>query len=194
MALLTFKFLKPLLLQDWKKMLNSKVEKSEKMSNISLFEKLTPDIKKYFLSLGLDNETSEDLSHDVYIKMAENYLDKKESKKNLRSLMYEVARNVRNDHFRKEYRLPKLQSIDEVEYSLTDNIEVDSEAIKNIESKELRNKIELLPPFKQKILELKYNFDFSYEEIAEIMNLELGTVKSQLFRAKEDLKNIISDN
>jgi RNA polymerase sigma-70 factor (ECF subfamily) len=175
-------------------MLNSKVEKSEKMSNISLFEKLTPDIKKYFLSLGLDNETSEDLSQDVYIKMAENYLDKKESKKNLRSLMYEVARNVRNDHFRKEYRLPKLQSIDEVEYSLTDNIEVDSEAIKNIESKELRNKIELLPPFKQKILELKYNFDFSYEEIAEIMNLELGTVKSQLFRAKEDLKNIISDN
>ena len=126
--------------------------------------------------------------------MAENYLDKKESKKNLRSLMYEVARNVRNDHFRKEYRLPKLQSIDEVEYSLTDNIEVDSEAIKNIESKELRNKIELLPPFKQKILELKYNFDFSYQEIAEIMNLELGTVKSQLFRAKEDLKNIISDN
>ena len=164
------------------------------MSNISLFERLTPDIKKYFLSLGLDNETSEDLSQDVYIKMAENYLDKKESKKNLRSLMYEVARNVRNDHFRKEYRLPKLQSIDEVEYSLTDNIEVDSEAIKNIESKELRNKIELLPPFKQKILELKYNFDFSYQEIAEIMNLELGTVKSQLFRAKEDLKNIISDN
>ena len=194
MALLTFKFLKPLPLQDWKKMLNSKVEKSEKMSNISLFEKLTPDIKKYFLSLGLDNETSEDLSQDVYIKMAENYLDKKESKKNLRSLIYEVARNVRNDHFRKEYRLPKLQSIDEVEYSLTDNIEVDSEAIKNIESKELRNKIELLPPFKQKILELKYNFDFSYQEIAEIMNLELGTVKSQLFRAKEDLKNIISDN
>tara|TARA_B110000495_G_scaffold189436_1_gene190500 strand:+ start:492 stop:1076 length:585 start_codon:yes stop_codon:yes gene_type:complete len=193
-ALLTFKFLKPLPLQDWKKMLNSKLEKGEKLSNISLFEKLTPDIKKYFLSLGLDNETSEDLSQDVYIKMAENYLDKKESKKNLRSLMYEVARNVRNDHFRKEYRLPKLQSIDEVEYSLTDNIEVDSEAIKNIESKELRNKIELLPPFKQKILELKYNFDFSYQEIAEIMNLELGTVKSQLFRAKEDLKNIISDN
>lgn len=175
-------------------MLNSKLEKGKKLSNISLFEKLTPDIKKYFLSLGLDNETSEDLSQDVYIKMAENYLDKKESKKNLRSLMYEVARNVRNDHFRKEYRLPKLQSIDEVEYSLTDNIEVDSEAIKNIESKELRNKIELLPPFKQKILELKYNFDFSYQEIAEIMNLELGTVKSQLFRAKEDLKNIISDN
>ena len=44
---------------------------------------------------------------------------------------------------------------------------------------------------KQKILELKYKHDFSYEEIAEIMNIELGTVKSQLFRAKEELKNLL---
>ena len=63
----------------------------DKLINIDLFEKLTPDIKKYFLSLGINNETSEDLSQDVFIKMAENYADKKESKKNLRSLMYEVA-------------------------------------------------------------------------------------------------------
>ena len=59
---------------------------------------------------------------------------------------------------------------------------------------ELKNKIDLLPPLKQKILELKYNFDFSYQEIAEIMNLELGTVKSQLFRAKEELKTLISND
>jgi RNA polymerase sigma-70 factor (ECF subfamily) len=174
------------------KMLNSKLNKGEKLPNISLFEKLTPDIKKYFLSLGLNNETSEDLSQDVFIKMTESYADKKESKKNLRSLMYEVARNVRNDHFRKAYRIPKLQSLEEVEYYLADNVEVESTVVKNLESNELKDKIDLLPPLKQKILELKYNFNFSYQEIAEIMNLELGTVKSQLFRAKEELKTLIS--
>ena len=70
----------------------------------------------------------------------------------------------------------------------------ESTALKNLESSELKNKIDLLPPLKQKILELKYNFDFSYQEIAEIMNLELGTVKSQLFRAKEELKTLISNS
>tara|TARA_B100000242_G_C42998636_1_gene463885 strand:- start:403 stop:897 length:495 start_codon:yes stop_codon:yes gene_type:complete len=163
------------------------------MTNTPFFEKLVPDIKKYYMSVGLNLETSEDLSQEVFIKMIENYAHKKESKKNLRSLMYEVAKNVRNDYFRKLYRIPKLKSLEEVDYYLVDNVEVESTVLKNLESSELKDKIELLSPLKQKILELKYNFDFSYQEIAEIMNLELGTVKSQLFRAKEELKTLISN-
>ena len=164
------------------------------MTNTPFFEKLVPDIKKYYMSVGLNLETSEDLSQEVFIKMIENYAHKKESKKNLRSLMYEVAKNVRNDYFRKLYRIPKLKSLEEVDYYLVDNVEVESTVLKNLESSELKDKIELLSPLKQKILELKYNFDFSYQEIAEIMNLELGTVKSQLFRAKEELKTLISNS
>ena len=164
------------------------------MTNTPFFEKLVPDIKKYYMSVGLNLETSEDLSQEVFIKMIENYAHKKESKKNLRSLMYEVAKNARNDYFRKLYRIPKLKSLEEVDYYLVDNVEVESTVLKNLESSELKDKIELLSPLKQKILELKYNFDFSYQEIAEIMNLELGTVKSQLFRAKEELKTLISNS
>ena len=164
------------------------------MTNTPFFEKLVPEIKKYYMSVGLNLETSEDLSQEVFIKMIENYGHKKESKKNLRSLTYQVAKNVRNDYFRKLYRIPKLQSLEEVDYYLVDNVEVESTVLKNLESSELKDKIELLHPLKQKILELKYNFDFSYQEIAEIMNLELGTVKSQLFRAKEELKTLISNS
>ena len=164
------------------------------MTNTPFFEKLVPDIKKYYMSVGLNLETSEDLSQEVFIKMIENYTHKKESKKNLRSLMYEVAKNARNDYFRKLYRIPKLKSLEEVDYYLVDNVEVESTVLKNLESSELKDKIELLSPLKQKILELKYSFDFSYQEIAEIMNLELGTVKSQLFRAKEELKTLISNS
>ena len=163
------------------------------MTNTPFFEKLVPDIKKYYMSVGLNLETSEDLSQEVFIKMIENYAHKKESKKNLRSLMYEVAKNARNDYFRKLYRIPKLKSLEEVDYYLVDHVEVESIVLKNLESSELKDKIELLSPLKQKILELKYSFDFSYQEIAEIMNLELGTVKSQLFRAKEELKTLISN-
>ena len=105
--------------------------------------------------------------------------------------MYEVARNIRNDHFRKLYRIPKLQSIESVENILEDQSRVDITVIKNTEAKEVQNKIQQLAPLKQKILELKYKHEFSYEEIAEIMNIELGTVKSQIFRAKEELKNLL---
>ena len=126
--------------------------------------------------------------------MVENYSELQESKKNLRSLMYEVARNIRNDHFRKLYKIPKLQSLESVENILDDQSRVDITVIKNIEVEEVQNKIKQLAPMKQKILELKYKHEFSYEEIAEIMNLELGTVKSQLFRTKEELKTLISNS
>ena len=164
------------------------------MSNTPFFEKLVPDIKKYYMSVGLNLETSEDLSQEVFIKMIENYAHKKESKKNLRSLMYEVAKNVRNDYFRKQYRIPKLQSLDTVSYEVEDIVNIETTTIKNLEITDLKQKITLLSPLKQKILELKYNMDLSYVEIAEIMNIELGTVKSQLFRAKEELKTLISND
>lgn len=160
-------------------------------SNQYLFEKYLPEIEKYYLSLGLDKPTAEDLSQDVFIKMVENYSELQESKKNIRSLMYEVARNIRNDHFRKLYRIPKLQSIESVENILEDQSRVDVTVIKNTEVEEVQNKFQQLAPLKQKILELKYKHEFSYEEIAEIMNIELGTVKSQIFRAKEELKNLL---
>ena len=160
-------------------------------SNQYLFEKYLPEIEKYYLSLGLDKPTAEDLSQDAFIKMVENYSELQESKKNIRSLMYEVARNIRNDHFRKLYRIPKLQSIESVENILEDPSKVDITVIKNTEVEEFQNKIQQLAPLKQKILELKYKHEFSYEEIAEIMNIELGTVKSQIFRAKEELKNLL---
>ena len=160
-------------------------------SNQYLFEKYLPEIEKYYLSLGLDKPTAEDLSQDVFIKMVENYSELQESKKNIRSLIYEVARNIRNDHFRKLYRIPKLQSIESVENILEDQSRVDVTVIKNTEVEEVQNKFQQLAPLKQKILELKYKHEFSYEEIAEIINIELGTVKSQIFRAKEELKNLL---
>ena len=159
-------------------------------SNLNIFEKFLPEIEKYYLSLGLDKPTSEDLSQDVFLKMVENYSELQESKKNIRSLMYEVARNIRNDHFRKLYKIPKLQSLESVENILDDQSRVDITVIKNTEVEEVQNKIQQLAPMKQKILELKYKHEFSYEEIAEIMNIELGTVKSQILRAKEELKNL----
>ena len=174
-------------------MLGNKIVLGSEMSNSSFFEKLIPDIKKYYLSSGLNLELSEDLSQEVFIKMLENYEDKKESKKNLRSLMYEVAKNIRNDYFRKLYRLPKLQSLDKDDYFLEPSVTIETAMIKNFEIEDMKKKLTLLSPLKQRVLELKYYSDLSYFEIAEILNLELGTVKSQIYRAKEELKILISN-
>jgi RNA polymerase sigma factor (sigma-70 family) len=55
----------------------------------------------------------------------------------------------------------------------------------------LRKVVRRLKPRYQTLVELRYFREFSYEEIARELNLPLGTVKAQLFRAREMLFKMI---
>ena len=50
-----------------------------------------------------------------------------------------------------------------------------------------------LKPRYRKLVELRYFKEYSYEEVAQELNLPLGTVKAQLFRARELLLNIMKN-
>ncbi|MGB1242086.1 MAG: sigma-70 family RNA polymerase sigma factor [Chitinophagales bacterium] len=58
----------------------------------------------------------------------------------------------------------------------------------------MRNVIEKLNIKYRRLIELRYLKELSYQEIAETLNLPLGTVKAQLFRAKELLHNILQNS
>lgn len=55
----------------------------------------------------------------------------------------------------------------------------------------MRGVVEKLKPHYKQLVELRYFDELSYEEIAVELNLPLGTVKAQLFRAREFLYNIL---
>ncbi len=55
----------------------------------------------------------------------------------------------------------------------------------------MREVVGKLKPRYRKLIELRYFKEFSYEEIAEELELPIGTVKAQLFRARELLFNIL---
>lgn len=55
----------------------------------------------------------------------------------------------------------------------------------------MRSVVDKLKPRYRKLIELRYFKELSYEEIAEELELPIGTVKAQLFRARELLYNIL---
>ena len=63
--------------------------------------------------------------------------------------------------------------------------------IKKQKSKLMRELVEKLKPRYRILIELRYFQELSYEEIAEQLDLPLGTVKAQLFRSREFLYNIL---
>lgn len=63
--------------------------------------------------------------------------------------------------------------------------------IKNQKTEELMEIVQQLKPRYRQLIELRYFKELAYEEIAQHMQLPLGTVKAQLFRARELLTNIM---
>ena len=55
----------------------------------------------------------------------------------------------------------------------------------------MRDLVTKLKPRYRELVELRYFEELSYEEIADTLDLPLGTVKAQLFRAREFLSNLI---
>ncbi|MGD0709773.1 MAG: sigma-70 family RNA polymerase sigma factor [Bacteroidales bacterium] len=66
--------------------------------------------------------------------------------------------------------------------------------IKKQKVKLMREVVETLKPRYRKLIEMRYFQELSYEEIADELKLPLGTVKAQLFRAREFLYNILKDS
>jgi RNA polymerase sigma factor (sigma-70 family) len=58
--------------------------------------------------------------------------------------------------------------------------------------KHMRNVVNRLKPRYRTLVELRYFKEYSYDEIAEELDIPIGTVKAQLFRARELLLNILN--
>jgi len=58
----------------------------------------------------------------------------------------------------------------------------------------MKDVVEKLKPRYRRLVELRYYQELSYEEIADELKLPLGTVKAQLFRAREFLYQIMKNS
>ena len=66
------------------------------------------------------------------------------------------------------------------------------EAIRAQKNAIMRDVVDKLKPRYKTLVELRYFKEYSYEEIADELQLPLGTVKAQLFRAREFLENLLT--
>lgn len=73
----------------------------------------------------------------------------------------------------------------------SDTLDPEENVMKKEKVRMMREIVEKLKPHYRKLIELRYFKEYSYEEIAEELNLPLGTVKAQLFRAREFISNIM---
>ncbi len=114
--------------------------------------------------------------------------------------LYTVARNHCIDYLRKN-KLPtvsieKMIVDDKGKRNSFDIVSKELDPSEKLEKKQrvaiLRRIIQKLKPKYRDLVKLRYFKELSYEEISEIQNIPLGTVKAQLHRSREQLFKILS--
>ncbi len=115
--------------------------------------------------------------------------------------LFKIATNNCIDFIRKKRgsTISLDQSIDQNETIIpSDSIRADTmdpemNMINQQKVKMLRDVVAKMKPRYRLLVELRYFNEYSYEEISKELNLPVGTVKAQLFRARELLNNIIGN-
>jgi RNA polymerase sigma-70 factor (ECF subfamily) len=151
-----------------------------------------------FLTLGDRNEV-EDLTQEVFIR-AYRSLGRFDEKSNFYSWLYRIAVNLCIDEIRRR-KIRKLLSLDLMSEPLLEREkkakEKDSAASANLMKEERKQMVlqalEKLSPLYRSALVLREYENMGYEEIAETLGISVQAVKSRIFRARQEMRNLLKD-
>lgn len=174
------------------------VEKSDQAAYAALMARYRDSIYFLFVKMVGNKDDAEDLTIETFGKAFKS-LPNYQPNFAFSTWLYRIATNNGIDFLRRKKQ--QIYSIDDtIEGKDGDEIKVDicsqspdpEEALIREQKKEvLRHFVDQLKPRYRQLIELRYYEDLSYEEIAERLNLPLGTIKAQLFRAKDLLYQIV---
>lgn len=154
-----------------------KAKKGNKSALNTLLTESLPILKGYAIKMSGDPNLAQDIVQDTMLKAVVN-INKFEPKAKFSTWLIKISTNVYRDYLRKH------KPTELIEDTLEDkSTGVEEVAIANYEYKEIMNIIHKLPHDKRTAFILKHYYGYKYEEIAEIENCPVGTVRSRLHNA-----------
>lgn len=167
------------------------VSKGDVAKMAVLFERHHRGLFRYFVSMNRNRELSEDLVQDVFFRML-RYRASYDSNQSFTAWMYQIARNANVDQAQK--RKGEVVGIDEFDdrrpEPASDAPGPEETTSKGQNIALLKRALDRLPSDKKEILVLSRFQDMKYEQIAELLGCEVGTVKVRVFRAMRALEQI----
>lgn len=179
--------------------------KKAKKGNKDAFEKLIINYEKRVYNIAYqmfgNEHDANDMAQEVFIKVYKS-LDKFNFKSSFATWIHRITVNTCIDEYRKKKKNYQIESMDEtmeqkdgvvhkqfVDKSLTP----EEKAIKNENIKFIRESINELKEEHKMIIILRDIKGYSYDDIADILDISIGTVKSRISRARSTLKKIIKE-
>lgn len=143
-----------------------------------------------------NDEDAYDLAQEAFIK-AYRSLGTFKGSSRFSTWLYRITTNVCLDEIRRKKRRIQVQSLDQpvegadgemARIVLDDNLPIDALYEQQEQVQYIQSLLMQMKPEHRMVLLLKDIMEFSYEEIAQMLNISSGTIKSRLSRARDLLR------
>jgi RNA polymerase sigma factor (sigma-70 family) len=177
------------------------IDKGDQKAYADLMARYKDSIYFMLLKMVNNRDDADDLTIEAFGKAFKN-IKQYTPDYAFSTWLFKIATNNCIDFIRKKRKqtmsIDKSFDVDEGgELKLdirSSNPDPEEDMMKKQKVEKMRDVVEKLKPRYKTLVEMRYFQEFSYEEISEKMNLPLGTVKAQLFRAREFLYQIMKNS
>ena len=149
------------------------------------------------LRLTTDPSRAEDLVQDTALKAFRSW-QRFQPGTNIRSWLFTILRNTFINDYRRRQREPIPMDLEAVEphaaFRAAQDEDPEGAFFSQIVDAKVLNAIDALPEEFREVLVLSDIENLPYAEIAEVLGVPVGTVKSRLFRARRQLQEALYDH
>ncbi|MDI4635489.1 sigma-70 family RNA polymerase sigma factor [Pelomonas sp. V22] len=140
---------------------------------------------RYARQLAGSDVAADDVSQEVWLRALRGIARLRDGAK-LRPWLFGIAHRVLMDRLREQFRLP-LVSEGDIDLEAMPAVDDDTPDVES-ELAALRDGLARLPTLECEVLTLFYLRELSLDEVAQVLAVPLGTVKSRLYRARRLLR------
>lgn len=154
-----------------------------------LVEEMGPRLKGFFLRLGAQTSTAEDLTQDVFLRVL-NSMDRYQESGRLDAYLLRIARNLWIDSRRRHRPVPAGEAVQDAPDELQPGPLAAAE--ERDRAALLREALAQCDPEARELLELAVLQRLPYAEVGVILDIPVGTVKSRVHYALKRLKERVA--
>ena len=178
----------------WGSLVSAIAKRQDRAAFAALFEFFAPRIKAFMQRSGASEAKAEELAQETMLAVWRKAALFDPASAGAAAWIFTIARNLRIDAHRRERRGGVIGTSDvEIEFQIDDSPQPDALLATTQSEERVRSALTKLSDDQMRVVELSFFEEKAHAEIAEILEIPLGTVKSRLRLAMSRLRNLLSE-
>ncbi len=179
---------------DWARLISAIATDKDRSAFAALFEFFAPRIKSFMQRSGVSQAAAEELAQEALLAVWRKAELFDPASTGAAAWIFTIARNLRIDAHRRERRGGLTETSDvEIEFQVDESPQPDSQLAAAQSGQRVRAALSQLSSDQKRVVELSFFEEKAHAEIAELLGIPLGTVKSRLRLAMTKLRNLLSE-